>query len=359
MQNSKFNINIILPFFPKKPGGGVKIMYEYADRLSLLGHNIIIYHVNNTRYINNFFLLPFRYLYHKIRYKKFIPIWYTFSSNKISFKYIWTLSNKNIKDADATISTWWSLAYDLIKLNDKKGVKINFIQDHETWAGYVDKVQKSYSLPVIHVTTSDFLEKLIYDLTKKKPHKIYYGFDNIKFKIINKIEERNPFSICFMYSNEVRKGSKYGIKALQILKDQYPQLTVDVFSAIIIPNNLNLPWINFHLQPKNLPLIYNRNAIFITSSIKEGWGMPATEAMFCGCAVVATNIEGHLTFVKNMETGITCNPGNEYSIVESTQLLLNNHNLRVNIANNGNLFVQQFDWGFATQKMVSIIQANL
>lgn len=41
-------INFILPFFLKKAGGGSKIMYEYARRLSERGHEVVIYHTIRT-----------------------------------------------------------------------------------------------------------------------------------------------------------------------------------------------------------------------------------------------------------------------------------------------------------------------
>lgn len=38
-------LNFILPFFPLKPGGGCKIMYEYANRFGEKGYDVQIYHV--------------------------------------------------------------------------------------------------------------------------------------------------------------------------------------------------------------------------------------------------------------------------------------------------------------------------
>jgi len=352
---NQYKINLILPFLPKKPGGGSKIMYEYADRLALLGHEVTFFHINETPYLKYRIQSFIRFLYNKFLYPSSKPDWYNFKSKNIKFEYVKKINDKYISDADATISTWWSLAYEVQKLSPQKGKKINFIQDYETWCGYKELVDESFSIPMTHVTTSDFLNNLVFSISGKQPINIYYGFDNEIFKLNNPIETRNKYSLVLMYSEEPRKGSQYALNAIKILKNKIPNLEVTIFSVFDKPAILNESWIKYFQKPNNLNEIYNNNGIFLTSSVNEGWGMPATEAMFCGCAVIATDIEGHLTFVINEQTGLTVPIKDENAIVNAIEKLMIDNELRINLAINGNNFVQQFTWDKAIEKMLHLI----
>ena len=51
-------------------------------------------------------------------------------------------------NADIIIATWWETAYQVRKLNSKKGEKFYFIQHYEIWGGNPKKVKKTYKILV-------------------------------------------------------------------------------------------------------------------------------------------------------------------------------------------------------------------
>lgn len=61
-------LNFILPFFPLKPGGGCKIMYEYANRFGEKGYDVQIYHVTTLPYMKYKYPHWLRYLRNNILY---------------------------------------------------------------------------------------------------------------------------------------------------------------------------------------------------------------------------------------------------------------------------------------------------
>lgn len=348
-------INFILPFFPKKPGGGSKIIYEYANRLATLGHDVMVYHVNETPYMdyskNKFIRLIGKLLLFPLAK----PNWFKFVNN-LKAKHISKVTNKNIRDADAIIGTWWAIAYEINKLDLGKGKKINLIQDYETWTGYEDLVNKSYELSNTNIVIADYLKSIVYKFSKKEPFVLYNAVDNNIFYKKNAIDKRNKFSIAMMYSEEPRKGSKYGLEAISILKQKYPNIIVNIFSVYPKPEFINLDFINYYQNPINLTDIYNDSAIFITSSITEGWGLPATEAMLCGCAVVGTDIEGHKGFLFNEYTGLGVSIKNVQEIVCAVERLILNDNLRLTLASNGNEYCKKFNWESNINQLISIIK---
>ncbi|MDN3665389.1 glycosyltransferase family 4 protein [Algibacter miyuki] len=329
-------INIILPFPTKRPNGGPKIMYIYANFLAAKGYDIQIYHSLNTshkRYTKPYFI---RAILHKIR-KTERPNWFELDPIVRSCN-IKNVSDQFIRDADYILSTWWATALEVHELNESKGKKINFIQDYENGLGYDNLLFKSYQLKkTTNIAISSFVYDIIAPLSHKKPYLILNAINESKFYLKKDIEDRKP-SILMMFSKGKRKGSIYGIEALVYIKEKYPDVTITFFSTRKRPKNLHKDIIFLH-KPKNLIDIYNSHSIFLTPSIKEGFGLPACEALACGCSLIATDLEGHKDFAFNNETALTVAPKNPNDIVEKIEILLNNDDLRKDLAKKGNKFL--------------------
>lgn len=351
-------INIILPFFPKSPGGGVKVMYEYAKRFSKQGHDVIVYHSMQT---------PYTFLSDKSKlsifnkyFRHFItgritkgPSWYDMPLT-VKYSEIPFVSNFFVRDADVCFSTWWATAFDIAKLSEQKGKKVNLIQDYEIiMTDFKDLVHDSYDLNIEHVVISEYLKQLLKDRTGKDVPLVANGVDFDKYVYRNKIEKRDPYSVIMLYANHERKGSKFGIEALDSLKKKYPQLKANLFSVDERPSWLPL-WIDFSQRPNNLVDLYNNSSIFLTPSIQEGLALPPMEAMACGCACVCTNIGGHAGYAIDGETALLTESKNSKSMELAIEKLLLDNEYRIELAKKGNAHIQNFDWNISTCKMLDI-----
>jgi glycosyltransferase involved in cell wall biosynthesis len=348
-------INVILPHVIRKPGGGTKIMYEFANQLNILGHDVAIYNCMETSF---FKLKKSRNLLRKVYFSFFKhPAWFKLNSNIIS-AIIDKVSNKDIRDADAIFFTGWSLAHDLQILNAAKGQKFNLIQDLEFWTGNKQDILDSYLFKnIVKLTYSNHIKKYIEEFGEKI-HKISISVDRSLFKIISPIDSRDKDSICMMYSTEERKGSKYGLDALLQLKLQNQKLKVHLFGTSAGPAALPADF-HYHQTPSNLAHIMNSCAIFLTPSLWEGYGIPGIEAMHCGCAVVCSDAEGHLMYAKDNETAIIFKSGNTNEIISALLKLLRNDTERLRIAKNGNRFIlDQKSWQGCTTELVEVFELN-
>ncbi len=342
---------MIIPFPARVPIGGVKAMYEYANRLHERGHEIHIYHTIITSYINYKTPASFRFLYYKMIGAD-RPNWFILNKN-IQSRLIKEVSNSNVFDGDFIISTWWSTAFEVDKLSDAKGKKINFIQDYETWNGHIDLLHQSYKLKATKVVVSHFLNDILFEKCGYKGHYIPYGIESKEFFLTEPISSRNKLSICMLYSEEERKGSKYGIEALRTLKQKYPDLEVRLFS--VFPRSNDIPeWMQYYHLHKPLREVYNQSAIFISPSIKEGFGLPVLEAMTCGCAVVVTNIDGHKDFAFDNETAHTVPIKDSDAIYKKLVSLIQNDELRLSLAEKGKELAKSFVWNHSVDKMESL-----
>lgn len=347
-------INIFLPVIPVAPTGGCKVMYEYANKFVEKGYDVVIYNVYTNPYLQYRYPHWIRSLKNYLLYSNFRPKWYPLNKN-IVCRNIPRLKNKYVRDAQASISTNWTLTFELNKLSETKGKKINLIQDYEIWIGNnKELLHASYRLPILHVVIADYLATIVEKESGICPPVIYNGINQEIFKIKKPIAARDPYTISMLYSTEDRKGTKYGLEALHICKKEIPDLRVELFGVYPTPDKLEV-WMNYSRKPQDLSSLYNSTAIYFTPSNGEGWALPPAEAMNCGCALVCTNIGGHSTYAKENITALLAKPKDSVDMANKLLFLLKNNYERINLAKKGNEFVQQFNWENAISKMETLI----
>ena len=102
---------------------------------------------------------------------------------------------------------------------------------------------------------------------------------------------------------------------------------------------------NVRLMGFENPLPYQKSAkIVCMTSTYEGWGMTLTEAMQCGCVPMAFNsFEAAEDVIKNNETGFLIKPFDRMEYVRKLSLLMDNEELRINMAQKAMSDVKRFD----------------
>lgn len=349
---SKLRIHFVLPSPSTKPGGGTRVLYEYANRLSLRGHEVHIYHS---------IVKPFRFMRSPVWFKWMMstitnylkPCWFKFNPT-VKRHIVPDITDRYLADSDIVIGTWWEMAYRINDLSPQKGIKFNLIQDTELWTGHEKLVKESYNLPINHLVIARYLQDLVSETSGIQPILLPNAIDREKFKLIRPIEQRKINTVIMLYSDELRKGSQYGLKALQQLKKEVKDLRVTLFSTFPKPSDLP-EWITFYKQPQNLPELYNQSNIFLSPSLGEGWALPPAEAMSCGCAVVCTAIGGHADYAFDEQTALLVKPASAEEIEQQILRLLNDDELRKSIANKGNEFItQNYHWDKSVDQLEEI-----
>ncbi|WP_345952072.1 glycosyltransferase family 4 protein [Mucilaginibacter sp. PAMB04274] len=351
-------INVLIPFIPVKPGGGLRVMFEYANHLVALGHDVTFYFPIKVSYImQSGVKMALKYLYYKTTQPK-VPEWFELDK-KITIRYIYSINNNTIKDGDIVFSTWWVLMFDIKRLSSSKGTPFNLIQDIENWTGNEDAVLKSYTVAKSeNVVIANYLYKYIKQVTGVYPHKVSFAIDHNKYYAKVNIAERNPLTICMLYSTEPRKGSIYGLEALRILKKANPELKAYLFSVSLRPESID-DWIEFYYNYSDIPEIYNQSAIFLGPSVQEGCALPPMEALYCGCAVVCTDIDGHKDYGIDRETVLMARPQSAEDLAEKVQYLIDDNLFRIDLATRANKFVNEYTWKRSTKELDEIFKLRV
>lgn len=350
-------INFLVPEIVRS--GGIRTIFEYANRLTLLGHKVIVYTpvIPFNAFIPKY---PAAIIKHQLKYavkqvsgKPLMPD--NIYRHSFELKTIPAVNNLFVKDADAIVATSWTTAYHVNNLSSRKGKKFYFIQDYEVWNSNQAKAENSYRLKLNRTVVSKYLHKLLVDKFNSDSIVISAGVNFDDFYIENKIYNEDPV-IVFNDHQLANKNVKGLLKALKELKTKYPNIRAKCFAV----NRFNeLPeYVEFYKNPSDKVLreIYQSSDIFLFASLFEGFGTPPAEAMACKCALVANAVAAIPEYSKHMESAIHCDPNNPEELIKGVSYLLENRNELKRIADEGYQSVRKLlSWDIAVEKFLKLI----
>ena len=173
-------------------------------------------------------------------------------------------------------------------------------------------------------------------------------------------EERDPYAVAMMYHTSDWKGSTDGLSALHKAKARIPGLKARIFGVFSPPPDLP-SWVEYYQNPPQQKLreIYNQAAIFLSPSWAEGWPLPPAEAQQCGAALVATDIGGHHEYAHHQETALLSPPKDADALAANAVRLLEDKELRLQLAHQGHTNIQQFTWNRAVTRFASVLEDEL
>lgn len=105
---------------------------------------------------------------------------------------------------------------------------------------------------------------------------------------------------------------------------------------------------------KDIVKVYTASDIFISTSWREGFGLPPLEAMACGCAVVTSNSGGVNEYIRPESNCLVFEPREQEQLQKQLCRLIEDNELRASIAMEGMKTASLFDWQ-RTAKQLKII----
>ncbi|MGI9282016.1 MAG: glycosyltransferase family 4 protein [Endozoicomonas sp.] len=188
---------------------------------------------------------------------------------------------------------------------------------------------------------------------------IYNGIDTETFSPQPHIE-RKPFRIMTTASaDQPLKGLKYLLEAMALLKPDYPELELLVVGKLKEGGQTEqqLEQLNLGSAVKFVSGIstekmvehYSEAAIAVSPSLYEGFGLPAGEAMSCGCAVISSD-GGALPEVVG-DAGLIVKAGSSEALAQALQTLLEDPKKRIEYGQRGrDRILATFCWKVAARQ---------
>jgi glycosyltransferase involved in cell wall biosynthesis len=277
---------------------------------------------------------------------------------KVRLSCVPSLSERFVPDGDVVVATAWQTAEWVSQYSRSKGRGYYFIQHLETWNGPQDRVLATWKTPLQKIVPSKWLEEIAQGLGESAIY-IPSGIDSDAFGIIIPPEERLPNHLMMLYHKAEWKGCDDGLEALSLVREKEPDIRVTLFGVPARPELLP-DWIDYHQSPSRNRLreLYNEAAIFVAPSRTEGWGLTGCEALMCGAALVATDIDGHREFAFNGQTALTSPARSPRALAKNILRLIRDPVLRINLAKDGHYFVRELTWERASTSLETVLCAQ-
>ena len=333
-------INIFLNFF-RGIAGGYKVIFQYANYLVQNGNDVIIYYNLQGGKYNKKIPNKIMLLYRKIYLKKY-P--YYFKLNKEIKQYgISSIKDCNVRNAEICILTSPIVVNESMELSRSKGKKIYFIQGFENWWNKESEIYKSYNVCEKNIVISRWLKDVVDKHSKTKSVIVHNGIDLSKFKVIKENKDRYKHSISMIYHLDEMKGCKYGLEALLKLKENYPDLIVNMFGNPKRPKEWPA-WINYTQKASESEVIeiLNNSSIFLCTSLHEGFGLPGLESLACGCVLVTTNCFGPLEYA-NKNNAIICKSKDANQLIKGISKIFEDDSLKKQLLEHAKKEVKKWD----------------
>lgn len=165
------------------------------------------------------------------------------------------------------------------------------------------------------------------------------------------------------------KSVDHLLHAFKALKDEFPELTLDIIGdgddrerLVNISRELGLTdrvhFLGFIDEDAKAPLLQKMNFVVNTSS-KEGWGLTVVESNACGTPVIAADVPGLRDSVVNGSTGVLYPFGDVPALTATMRSLLLDPERRSRLAAAAVEWAAKFDWEKATDETLAFLEATI
>jgi glycosyltransferase involved in cell wall biosynthesis len=346
-------IVFLLPGRSPRPAGGFKVVYEYANRLAARGHELAVVHPwsceppasRADRWRARLWVAS-----HAGRRRWIVP-WLEVD-REVALPLVSFPGGGRLPDADAVVATAWQTAPWVAEATRAAGRGFYLVQGYEDWDD-VEQVRASWRLPLRKVAISGWLQELLAEAGEgARTSLVPNGVDRDEFGVDVPPEER-PARVGALLSPH--KGEE-AAAVLEAARARFPELEAATFGATSRPDDLPA-WASYERLPDGAALrrLYNSCSIFLQASRAEGWGLPATEAMACGCALVTYDNGGSREYAADGETAVVVAEHEPDRLVEAVVALAGDRERRLALARRGRERVARLSWEDSTAALERVL----
>lgn len=358
-------ITFLLPRYGWQPSGGFIVVYTYASMLAERGHEVRVIHSRRPTpdmpapvglrgkarrrlgAVRDYVGRPSH------AYARIHP--------RVRMLYVPDLTTRHVPDADAVIATSWSTAEAALALPSRKGVRHHLIQGYEVWWGADERVHAVWRAPLHKIFVAHWLLERALELgVPESMATIIPNAVSPVFRIERPIRAR-PRRVAVLYSSAPNKGGSIGIEILRRAHSDVPDLTAVLFGNEPSPRRLPA-WLTYLRRAKPAQLasdVYNQSAAYLCPSLLEGWHLPATEAMACGCALVSSDNGGVREYATDGETALLYPAGDVEAGARTLVEILLDDRRRHTIAEKGAARIGTFSWERSVQTLSALLERNV
>lgn len=188
-----------------------------------------------------------------------------------------------------------------------------------------------------------------------------------RFRSARPIPGDAPPTLLFVGRLEKRKGLEQLIRAYVMLKTERPDVRLLVVGEgperdrcqALLPARLRSD-VNFlgRVDHEDLPRFFRSADLYVSPALGgESFGIVLIEAMAAGTPVVASDIPGYRSVLKDGVHGLLVPPGDPKSLAGAIGELLGNESRRVSMGRDGQQAVRAYDWTSVTARIRDVYES--
>lgn len=334
-------IAFLLPCRSPVPVGGFKVVYEYANRLVERGHEVTVVHPRTLRSPASPFerLKAFLWTERYRRRPRALAPWFSLDP-RVELRPIPCARPDELSGVDALLATTWLTVEPVLEAaGSERG--FYFVQGRELDGA--EEVIATWRLPLRKIVISRWLQEIAVDLGEgARTAYVPNGLEHEHWGVDVGADRRPPRIGALLSPG---KGREEIVAALRMVRTRNPEVRAATFGTGPPPDDMP-DWIDYARlpDPTALRALYNSCSIFLQASRSEGWGLPATESMACGCALVTCDNGGSREYAVDGETALVVPGHDAEALGDATIKLMDDRELRLALAHRGRERVGGFSW---------------
>ena len=320
-------LNIVYLLASDSATGGVKVVFEQANRLKARGHNVKI--ICSQRESSNWFDVHVPIIYEKL---------------------------DNVPNCDIAIGTYFTTLPYLKKI--KARVKIHLCQGYEALLhsdqGLINVIKSNYAMIKNKIVVSPWLKQILDKEYSIDCNFVSNGIDPYIYSFSEHKRNRIPRIL-------ITGSTHLGIKGVNIALEAVKATNQKIEIVRLAPDSGNRYEQFEHynmskMTQKEIAQIYESCDVTICSSFKvEGFSLHPLESMASGTPVITTDNGGVNTYAKSNINAIIVPPGNPQIITHQLHLLLDNKQLYNSLLKNGIETAKEYFWYRKIDELESLL----
>lgn len=301
--------------------GGIRVVFEVANNLTKLGHDIEIWSLRSESEWDSDELV--------VRY---------FAD------YRGMIQALSAEDA-IKVATWWETAQIVLLSSVNIGKPVQFVQEFETWFYPNDKVAQaavvsSYRPEFTYLTIADYQRSELSSIGITSLL-IPVGYDSNTYHLTNSDSAKRTGMLAVGRSF-FQKNFKMTSEAWKLLGEERPELKLFGHEPDILKDSKA----HYFYKPSNSEVndLYNKASFFVQTSRHEGFCLPIIEAMAAGCPVITTDSHGNRGFCFNGVNSLVVEQDDVAGLAKTINKLAKDSTLQERLRQEGLKTAKKYSW---------------
>lgn len=358
-----YDFVFVVPFsvVTNYPPGGLNISYVLSSYLKKDGYNVGILHVtgasspgNLVNLVGNFIIKNkgmFK-LFHKLRQHRY-------DYGVLDGVDLLSESKINGYSISRIFATAWQTArfvsdYAAENRNSEAFYIVQNFENNQAFSStYSKEAAETYKLKNLKKIVN--CKGLQDGFKSESPPIIPMGIDGI-YKPYTNPKTREQVLMTTLKKN-VSKGGVYALEAIRRIKKEMPECRIIAYGDV--PKEEIPSYIEYYTPyTRTLEELFNKSAVFIHSSLIEGFGSPPLEAMACGCVPVISDSIGVREYARDGKNCFLVPIKDSNALATAAIRLLRDKQMRLRFVSEGIKTGKRFTYKIMYKSFISLFDEN-